>query len=168
MSLRHKRRQRILETPELDVTPFMNLMIVLVPVLLLSMVFVHTTVIDLNFPAATSSGASDPELVHLEVQIRQDALVIADGRSEIKRLPLTLTGEHDFAGLSDVMLELKRRLPEKRDATILLEPDTEYQTLVFVMDSVRVHRVLVGGEYVVAELFPDLSLGDAPANRDAS
>lgn len=162
MSLRQKRRQRVQETPELDVTPFMNLMIVLVPVLLLSMVFVHTTVIELNFPAAKGGGAADPDLVHLEVQIRDDVLVVADGRSEIKRLPRTDTGQHDFAGLADVMREIKRRLPEKRDATILLEPDTEYQTLVFVMDSMRVHRVLVGGEYVSAELFPDLSLGDVP------
>ena len=55
---------------ELDVTPFMNLMIVLVPVLLLSMVFTHTTVIDLNFPTgASADSAFDPDAVHLEVVV---------------------------------------------------------------------------------------------------
>ena len=49
------------EAAELDVTPFMNLMIVLVPVLLLSMVFTHTTVIDLNFPSGeNAAGGFDP------------------------------------------------------------------------------------------------------------
>ena len=73
-----KNRQR--EAADLDVTPFMNLMIVLVPVLLLSMVFTHTTVIDLNFPAGESAAdAIDPENVHLEVVVRNDTLVVADG-----------------------------------------------------------------------------------------
>ena len=35
---------------ELDVTPFMNMMMILVPALLLSVVFSKITVIDLDFP----------------------------------------------------------------------------------------------------------------------
>ena len=50
------KRQKHTEAADLDVTPFMNLMIVLVPVLLLSMVFTHTTVIDLNFPAGDAAA----------------------------------------------------------------------------------------------------------------
>ena len=76
-----KRRQKHVEAADLDVTPFMNLMIVLVPVLLLSMVFTHTTVIDLNFPTGdAASGEFDPEAVHLEVTVYNDRLVVADGR----------------------------------------------------------------------------------------
>lgn len=37
-------------SPDLDITPFMNLMIVLVPVLLLGMVFSQVRMIELNFP----------------------------------------------------------------------------------------------------------------------
>ncbi len=137
----------------------MNLMIVLVPVLLLSMVFVHTTVIDLNFPSASSSTeAVSSEDVHLEVRIESDALVVADQRGVIKRVPMT-DGVHDFDALGELMFNVKRRFPEKRDATILLAPETDYQTLVFVMDSVRARRSDAGNE---VELFPELSLGDAP------
>ena len=69
------RRHKHAEAAELDVTPFMNLMIVLVPVLLLSMVFTHTTVIDLNFPTGeAASGDFDPDAVHLEVAVYQDRL----------------------------------------------------------------------------------------------
>ena len=56
MRMRQRRYKRKTEAADLDVTPFMNLMIVLVPVLLLSMVFTHTTVIDLNFPADGVAG----------------------------------------------------------------------------------------------------------------
>jgi biopolymer transport protein ExbD len=158
-------RQRIRrhhEAADLDVTPFMNLMIVLVPVLLLSMVFTHTTVIDLNFPAGDAqAGPMDPDAVHLEVAVRADGLVVADGRGGvIKRLPADADGRHDFAALSKVMRELKRRMPEKRDIMVLLERDTPYQTLVSVMDTVRAYPTVQHMEVVQAELFPVISLGD--------
>jgi biopolymer transport protein ExbD len=147
---------------ELDVTAFMNLMIVLVPVLLLSLVFTHTTVIDLDFPAGESAAEIDPDTVHLEVVIHDDRLVVGDGRGgPIKTLP-RIDGQHDFAGLALVMQELKRRMPEKRDIAILLERDTDYQTLVSVMDRVRSYRAVQALSVVNAELFPVISLGDAP------
>jgi len=151
------------QAAELDVTPFMNLMIVLVPVLLLSMVFTHTTVIDLNFPTGEgAAGEFDPELVHLEVVVQPDALVVADGRGgTIRTLPMK-DGEHDYAELSLVMQELKRRMPDKRDITVLLQEDTPYQTLVSVMDKVRSYPTVQAASVVQAELFPDVALGDAP------
>ena len=158
-----KRRHKHTEAADLDVTPFMNLMIVLVPVLLLSMVFTHTTVIDLNFPAGdAASGEIDPQAIHLEVSVYDDRLIVADGRGGvIKALP-NLDGEYDFAQLSLVMQELKRRMPEKEDITVLLQQDTNYQTLVSVMDKVRSYPTVLALDVVQAELFPVISLGDTP------
>lgn len=159
-----RRRAKHTEAADLDVTPFMNLMIVLVPVLLLSMVFTHTTVIDLNFPSGdNASGQFDPDAVHLEVVVRSNGLQVADGRGgNIKTLPL-LEGQYDFEELSLVMQELKRRMPEKQDITVLLEDATDYQTLVTVMDKVRSYPTVVGLDVVQAELFPVISLGDTAA-----
>ena len=47
-------------------------------------------------------------------------------------------------------------------ASILLEPDTPYDILVQVMDHVRVFEANNGLSTVQAELFPDISVGDAP------
>lgn len=163
-----KKRQRHTEAADLDVTPFMNLMIVLVPVLLLSMVFTHTTVIDLNFPTGdAASGEIDPDAVHLEVQVFDDKLVVADGRGgTIKTLPQTEAGEHDYEQLSLVMQELKRRMPEKEDITVLLQEETNYQTLVSVMDKVRSYPAVQAMDVVQAELFPVISLGDTPVSEE--
>ena len=162
MKMIRRRHRRHTEAVDLNVTPFMNLMIVLVPVLLLSMVFTHTTVIDLNFPSGGEAGDMDPESVHLEIQVLKNQLIVADQRSIIKRLPRLKNGQHDFEALSRVLQELKRRVPEKRDATILLESNTDYQTLVFTMDRTRSFMTLRDGELIAAELFPVLSLGDVP------
>jgi biopolymer transport protein ExbD len=152
------------QAAELDVTPFMNLMIVLVPVLLLSMVFTHTTVIDLNFPTGSSATEMlDPDAVHLEVVVTEDGLVVADGRGGvIRRIPLQADGLHDFNQLSLVMQELKRRMPEKEDIAVLLTRETDYQTLVTIMDKVRSYPTVQNLSVVQAELFPVITLGDAP------
>ena len=164
-----RKRQKHTEAADLDVTPFMNLMIVLVPVLLLSMVFTHTTVIDLNFPTGdAASGEFDPDAVHLEVVVKGDNLVVADGRGgTIKTIP-KVDGTYDFAQLSLVMQELKRRMPEKQDITVLLAQETDYQTLVTIMDKVRSYPTVQNLEVVHAELFPVISLGDAPAPAGAA
>ncbi len=160
--LRHRKHKHA-EAAELDVTPFMNLMIVLVPVLLLSMVFTHTTVIDLNFPSgAGAETAFDPDLVHLEVVVKREGFDVADGRGgTIKTIP-KVEGAYDFAELSKVMQEIKRRMPDKRDISVLLLAETSYQTLVSVMDKVRSYPTVQYLEVVQAELFPVISLGDSP------
>ncbi len=169
MSMHRIRRHKLhTQSTDLDVTPFMNLMIVLVPVLLLSMVFTHTSIIELEFPSADSSAATIGETLHLEVVVHDGFLSIADGRGgKIKDLP-QIRGQHDYEALSLVMRELKRRAPDKRDITILLESDTDYQTLVSVMDRVRSYRAYQALDVVDAELFPLISLGDSPSENNSS
>jgi hypothetical protein len=57
---------------------------------------------------------------------------------------------------------VKSKFPDKTDATILLEPDTPYDTVVQTMDRLRVLEVNAGLNVVQYELFPDISIGDAP------
>lgn len=45
------RRKRMQETVELNITAFMNLMVILVPFLLITAVFSRMTVLELNLPA---------------------------------------------------------------------------------------------------------------------
>jgi biopolymer transport protein ExbD len=158
---RRSRRQEV-EIPELNVTPFMNLMIVLVPVLLLSLVFTHTTVIELDFPGQQGVAASNEDL-HLEVRILADQLVVADQRGVVKSLP-KIDGVHDFVGLNLTMQAIKQRMPDKRNAMILLEAKTDYQALVFTMDSIRAYDTTQDGVAIYAELFPDVALGDVKAD----
>jgi hypothetical protein len=61
--------------------------------------------------------------------------------------------------------QVKARFPEKIDATLLLEADTPYDTLVQVMDKVRAAPVVQAGSVHMAELFPEIAIGDAPASN---
>lgn len=165
---------------ELDITSFMNLMIILVPVLLMSMVFSHISVLELKLPdlASDSKPSSDPKKDALELVITRDELVINyPAGAPIKRLPRVKNEEsdemeHDFKTLSIVLRQVKRQLSakkiEKDDILILSQPDTDYQTIVRAMDTVRSFKAVVAASLVDAKLFPIVSLGDAPVASSAS
>ncbi|PCO06001.1 biopolymer transporter ExbD [Microbulbifer flavimaris] len=152
---------------ELDITSFMSLMIILVPVLLLNMVFSHISVLKLNLPALSDSTAAAEENRQLEVVLRESHIDINyPAGIRVKRIP-NVDDAPDFDTLSTVLQEVKRQLAqediEKRDLVILSEVNTPYRTLVKAMDTARSYRAVVAASVVDAELFPQISLGDAPA-----
>jgi biopolymer transport protein ExbD len=159
-----RKHRKLDQEVELDITAFMNLMIVLVPVLLLSMVFAHTSVLDLNFPIVDDSIQlpDDEENIQLQLIIRHDGLRLADSRAGLIRHIEMVAGGHDFKALSELLQQVKARLPDKTDITLLLEQDIDYQTLITTMDTTRSYPAVVAASVVDAELFPDISIGDAP------
>ncbi|TBW50153.1 biopolymer transporter ExbD [Marinobacter halodurans] len=157
-----RRHRRLNSTPELDITAFMNLMIVLVPVLLLGMVFTQIRMIELDFPGLAKGEVPDPDHFRLEVVLVPGGMRVADSeRGIIRSLPLR-EGKQDFAGLRTTLQAIKQRMPEKTDIVLRLGGAVDYQTLVTAMDTVRSYPAVVAASVVEAELFPDVSLGDAP------
>ena len=161
MSRRVHRRKH--PAAELNITAFMNLMVVLVPFLLMTAVFSHITVLDLNLPPPGGQDKNQPKQppYELRVTIRKNMLVLSDNRvGLIKRIPAK-DKEHDYAQLKEVLKQVKARLPNHTNVTILAEKNTRYDDLIHAMDSDRSYRAQVDGEWVFAELFPDISIGDA-------
>jgi biopolymer transport protein ExbD len=162
---RRWRRTSRKEAAELNITAFMNLMVILVPFLLITAVFSRITVLELNLPAASTSDEKPKQTLQLEITIRRDALEVGDrGRGLIKTLPNTDEG-YALAQLSELLKQIKARSPDTVNATVLLEPDIAYDALVQVMDTVRLFQVVEDGELVNAELFPEIAIGDATVAR---
>ena len=156
-------RARQQQTVELNITAFMNLMVVLVPFLLMTAVFTHLSILELNLPSLgkPNQDKKDKPEFELNITIRNDALVLSDSRGGlIKRIAKVSSG-HNYQDLTATLKQVKARFPDKTNATILSEQDTKYDDLVHTMDAVRMYSALVDGEIVQAELFPDISIGDA-------
>jgi len=99
--------------------------------------------------------------------VRKDLLQVADRNSGPLATMPNNAGGYDYEGLTEYLKRVKAKFPEKTEATILLESDTPYDTLVQVMDRVRVFESGSGLALVQAELFPDISIGQAPATDAA-
>jgi biopolymer transport protein ExbD len=162
MARGHHYRKSSKEPPELDITTFLNLMVVLVPFLLITAVFSRITIMELDIPSG-ASGAQDKPKVVIEVIIRKNRLELGNGQGIVARLR-NVDGKYDIAKLSDYLQKIKGNYPDKTDATILLEPEIEYDQMVRIMDAVRSAELKQDGsdELQKVALFPDMSLGEAP------
>jgi biopolymer transport protein ExbD len=159
---RHSRRPA-----ELLLVPMIDIFTVLVTFLLMTAVFSRTVVLQLNLPASQTDFKEPPPGLQLEVMVRKDQLVIADRNTGPLHSVSNTDKGYDWDGLTQYLKFVKAKFPDKTDASVLLEPDTPYDTLVQVMDHVRVFETGEGAALMQAELFPDISIGDAPA-ADAS
>ena len=147
---------------DLNIVPMIDMMVILVFFLIFTAVFSKTNILQLNLPANASAAPLDlPKGLKLEVIIRPGDLVVNDRNSgPLKVLDNTPSG-YDLDGLSEYMRRVKATYPEMTDATVLPGPNVAYDTLVQVMDTVRVYQLPVA-PFSKAELFPDIAIGDAP------
>ena len=141
-------------------TTFMNLMVALVPFLLITAVFSRITIVELDLPSAQSAAPSTPTF-RVEVVVREAGLEIMDGAQVIATIPKA-GDAYDLSQLSEYLVAIKLQYPQKDDASVLLEPDIEYDHLVQIMDVVRSVEMHDGAQSTRADLFTAISLGDAP------
>ena len=142
---------------ELEVTAFINLIVVLVPFLLSTAVFTKLSVLELTLPAAAAAGLEQlkAEDLQLEVVLRPDAMEVGDRIGGlIQRIPSTAQGP-DTAALKTLMQGIKAKFPDEVQASVLAELDTPYDHIVRVMDASR------------AAQFPEVAVGDAPVRKAA-
>lgn len=152
---------------ELDITSFMNLMIVLVPVLLMMMVFSRITVLELSLPPLLSDATpSELENKQLELLVTTQSMSVYYPADYLLQEIDKKDGQHDYALLQQTLKELKQTLlnkgADKEDIVLLLDDKVPYQTIVKLMDTTRSYKEVVGVDVVDAELFPSISLADAP------
>ena len=69
---RHHYKRRTNEAPELDITTFLNLMVVLIPFLLITAVFSRLTIVELDLPSASAGNVTTEPNFRLEVIVRED------------------------------------------------------------------------------------------------
>jgi biopolymer transport protein ExbD len=158
--------RRNVETAELNITAFMNLMVILVPFLLITAVFSRLAILELNLPGSSTEPVNPQEQTfQLEIIVRSDKIEIGDRNQGLLGVYPNADDGYDYEAVSDKLNELKQRYPQKTDASILLEQDIAYDTLVQVMDRVRIFESLDLEANAIErfDLFPDISIGDAPA-----
>ncbi len=164
MARRHHYTRRTKENAyEIDVTTFLNLMVVLVPFLLITAVFSRLTIVELDLPSSAGGPSSNEDSFRVEVIVREAGIEISNGSATIATIPKK-EDEYDFETLSDFMVELKLEYPNHDAASVLMETQIPYDYLIQVMDIVRSVEMPIEDteEYELFALFSEISVGDAP------
>ena len=164
---RHRKSKEV--HAELNITAFMNLMVVLIPFLLITAVFSQVTILKLNLPGAASNDEllNDKPPMQLEVIIRSTKLVLAERNTGvISEFPFENESAEinptPFLALNQKLQLVKAQVSEATTITILAEPETSYDLIIQTMDAVRLIVPEIGSGNSPGELFPDVSIGSAP------
>ncbi|MCK5324972.1 MAG: biopolymer transporter ExbD [Woeseiaceae bacterium] len=163
----HYKRRSKGPAHEIDVTTFLNLMVVLVPFLLITAVFSRLTIVELNLPSAAGGAANSEEPFRVEVIVRETGIEITNGTATIASIPKK-DDEFDLQTLSDFIVALKQEYPDHDSASVLMEAQIPYDYLIRVMDIVRSIELPSDSEnegeeeFELYALFSEISVGDAP------
>lgn len=133
--MRRGRTRKERKATELMLVPMIDIFVVLVTFLLMTAVFSRITIMELDLPSQNASSVSKPSF-RLEVIVRKEGLELTNGAQKIAVLP-NKDGAYDLALLSEMALSLKRDYPDATAASVLLEPEIEYDHLIQVMDAIR-------------------------------
>jgi len=157
-----KRREH--KETELELTTLINVMVVLISFLLLTAVFTQITIQELKLPAQAGGGAAPlkPPVI-IEVIVRKNSLQISNGKVVTDTIP-NINKKYDYRKLSETLLQFKNENMDKEDINVLMEPDIDYESLIAVMDAVKVAEIRTPGQEKPKKrvLFPSVSIGDAP------
>ena len=106
--------------------------------------------------------AATPGATGASSTIGATGATVAPGSPAATAATASAAPAYDIRTLSDLIEQIKAKFPDVTTATILAQPDTPYDVLVQVMDAVRSGHQVQGAKVVRVDLFPDISIGDAP------
>lgn len=160
---------------ELNLVPILDTLVTLIAFLLFTMTFLNIVGIESPFPIA-SSEETEQKLKDKPLQL---TVTLRDKEAEIwspfekitaKTIPNTGAGQPDLKAIHEALIEVKKQFPAETHVVIVPTPGTNYDTLIAVMDSMRVldptdTPIIVHNEKTNLDeqsklLFPDVIFGN--------
>jgi biopolymer transport protein ExbD len=159
-----RKKKSLHDLVELDITAFLNLMVVLIPFLLITAVFSKMSILELYLPALDVKVKQDEQVkLQLQILVRPTSLNIQDvNLGLIKSVEYDPAGNTDWSLFTKVLVEIKSRFPEEQNISLLLDKNVKYKTVIELMDHVKSAEVLQVATAETVELFPNVSIGVAP------
>ena len=128
-----------IEHINLDVTPVMNLFMVLIPFLVSMAVFTHLAVIDFTLPpsgAGDGSGAEEAEGLDISLVVTSSGFRVVGTGDKMDLVP-RVRGEYQFDKLEAVLRAIKFQYPSQNSIILVFDEDVVYDDIIRFMDICR-------------------------------
>lgn len=141
-----KKNDDLADNFELDLSPMLALMVCLIPIMLLSTVFVKVTVIETPLPQVVQKAIDeDRNKKDREVDVTVDmndnkelALTVkVDGKIEVQKKLTAVNGVWDFNQLNVDLVAVKQQHPKVFRLNLNPSEKVPYEDIVKLMDEVR-------------------------------
>jgi len=162
----HKQRARAVH---LNIVSLIDIFAVLVFFLLVSasLAAARLNVFSLNLPSPDRAATpQEHNKQPLTITLRKSGISVTGSNGVRRELANTPEG-YNIQALSDLLVEVKKSDPSEQSVTVLLEADVAYDNLVKVMDAARITPAESRAAGLPREMFPQISIGDAPVEGGA-
>lgn len=131
---------------ELDLSPMLALMVCLIPIMLLSTVFVKVTVIDTPLPQVVQKAIEEDRKkkerdVEVTVAMNKNKeiqlLVTVDGNTSVKKSIKSTSSAWNFNELNTELVKVKQQYPKVFRLNLNPSEEVAYDDIVKAMDEVR-------------------------------
>ncbi|MCI0697578.1 biopolymer transporter ExbD [candidate division KSB1 bacterium] len=128
---------------DLQMTPIMNVFLILVPFLLLTASFVKIAILEMSLPSLSQQAAPQSVTQEQQKQLVLNMLAIRQSGFELKsptfNFPfIAKKGEqYDFEQLQANLRQIKGKFPDAEDVVIQPEDAIKYDIMIKVMDHCR-------------------------------
>ena len=127
------------ETIDIDVTPVMNMFIILIPFLVSVAVFTHLTIIEFSLPPNVGMGLDTSEgkpKLKMTVVVTSGYLAITHGDAMLDSIPV-VNGEYDYTLLSQKLSIHRKEIDIKNEVIVAVRDAIRFKYVVKVMDRCR-------------------------------
>ncbi|MFH0918782.1 MAG: biopolymer transporter ExbD [Fibrobacterota bacterium] len=141
-----KALSRLIEAEDIDVTPLMNMMVILIPFLISMAVFTEVAAINFSLPPAMAEGegpsneppaANESEKLDISIAITDQGFTLAGTGQVLPPILKTADGKYDHEALNRALRAIKMHYPNQEDIVLIIEQDIFYEDIVTVMDICR-------------------------------
>lgn len=127
-----------IELIDLDVTPVMNLFMVLIPFLVSMAVFTHLAVVDFSLPPSNTSSDEIPKSRELDISIviTTEGFRVVGTAKKLDMIPKT-GNQYQFEHLRTLLKAIKFEYPSQKSVVLVIEADVIYDDIIRFMDICR-------------------------------
>ena len=143
MNLKAVMRKRAGDGDDLQMTPIMNVFLILVPFLLLTASFVKIAILEMSLPSLSQQATPQPVTPEQHKQLVLNMLAIRQNGFELKSPTFNFPfiakkdEQYDLEQLKANLQQIKNKFPDSEDVVIQPEDAIKYDVMIKVMDRCR-------------------------------
>lgn len=169
------RRKSSREPIRLNLVPILDAMVVLIGFLLFTTSFLAIVSIESPFPTASPEQNQEkirqrPLQLTLTLRDKEVEIWSPFGKIKATTIPNVLPGQPDINKIHETLVAVKQQFPAETKIVLVPTRETDYDTLIQVMDGIRqmeksdpplfAKNALTGNDEPVKMLFPEVIFGN--------
>lgn len=125
---------------EIDVTPVMNMFVILIPFLVSMAVFTHLSILEFSLPPNVGGGMDSSEgkpKLKATIVVTPSFLAITHGERMLDSIPIGSDGEYRLERFEALLRTRREQLEIRDEAVVAVRDAVRFKHVVAVMDRVR-------------------------------